>query len=313
MSGSRPFHVAAWNLAVDAVTVEVLTALGERGVQAVLLKGPSVTRLLYEPGERSYVDTDLLVEPRAFGEAQGALASLGFIREEAVGERSIEHGEAWSRGMAMVDLHRRLWGVEAPDEEAWRVLAAETEVLRLGPIEVRALREAAVALGIALHAVQHGTQVGQTRRDLERALATLSLDVWRDAAVLARRLSAEPAFQAGVRALPEGRDLLVQLALAPTSSVETVLRETLDPEAAGQALLVERLVATSRFGRVTLLARLLVPSRAYMRRFHAPLARRGTAGLVAAYVRRYALLARRLIPAVREWRRARRSAASIRP
>lgn len=313
MSGPLSFDVAVRNLAVDAVTIEVLTALRERGVQAVLLKGPSVTRLLYEPGQRSYVDTDLLVDPRGFGQAQSVLASLGFVREEAVAERSIEHGEAWSRGAAMVDLHRRLWGTDVPDEEAWRVLATETDVLRLGPIEVKTLREAAVALGIALHAVQHGAGVGQTRRDLERAIARLGPDVWRDAAALARRLGAEPAFQAGLRALPEGRELLARLEVAPATSVEAVLRETLDPEAAGQALLLERLASRSRFGRVTLLARLLVPSRAYMRRFHAPLAERGTAGLAAAYARRYALLARRVVPAIREWRRARRSAASIRP
>lgn len=49
---------------LDAAAGEVLTALEAAGIEALLLKGAALARLLYGPDEhRGYLDIDLLVGP----------------------------------------------------------------------------------------------------------------------------------------------------------------------------------------------------------------------------------------------------------
>ncbi len=108
--------MAIRTLAVDAQTVVAVSALAARDVDALLLKGPSVARLLYADGEqRHYIDTDLLVAPSTLGAAEDVLRDLGYERD--VGDRSMaligSHGYAWRRRTSRmaVDLHHTLPGV----------------------------------------------------------------------------------------------------------------------------------------------------------------------------------------------------------
>jgi hypothetical protein len=72
---------AACALYVDRVTGEVVAALNDAGIAAILLKGPSIARWLYPAGGRMYRDTDLLVPPSQFLDAASVLRSLGFTEQ----------------------------------------------------------------------------------------------------------------------------------------------------------------------------------------------------------------------------------------
>src|SRR5436190_23066664 len=52
------FRRVARSMLQDAVTAEVVSALDLRGIRSIVLKGPSIARLLYCDGrERSYLDS----------------------------------------------------------------------------------------------------------------------------------------------------------------------------------------------------------------------------------------------------------------
>ena len=56
----------AISLAVDRMSVEVVRALADAGIEAILLKGPAILDRLYDRGEhRPYVDCDLLIPAAA--------------------------------------------------------------------------------------------------------------------------------------------------------------------------------------------------------------------------------------------------------
>src|SRR3954452_14881584 len=70
---------AAWELAVDAATVEVVAALDESGIRSLLIKGPAITCWLYDRfAARGYNDIDLLVSPTNWSRAVEILTRLGF-------------------------------------------------------------------------------------------------------------------------------------------------------------------------------------------------------------------------------------------
>ena len=116
---SREHLAVARRLGLDATTAEVVEALREGGVRALLLKGPALERWLYPDGRRRYGDIDLLVPPEGFRHAEGALAELGFQLQFA-GARASEvpsYERGWRRGSFDVDLHRSVWGVGAPGRD----------------------------------------------------------------------------------------------------------------------------------------------------------------------------------------------------
>src|SRR5918997_1692594 len=69
----------AISLAVDRMSAEVIRALEDAAVEAILLKGPAIVHQLYDPGEhRPYVDCDLLIPAAAEPAAAAVLRELGF-------------------------------------------------------------------------------------------------------------------------------------------------------------------------------------------------------------------------------------------
>ena len=203
----------------------------------------------------------------------------------------------------MVDLHTTLQGIECDPQDVWPTLAATAETATVGGIEVSILDPTARAMHVALHAAQHGRREAATMRDLGRALALLPFETWTQAADLATRLDASPAFATGLSLLPEGEAVVTRLGLEKDRSVTGLLFADTAPTV---AFTLEELRATrGPAARAALLARKAFPTRAHMRLYW-PLARRGYLGLALAYLWRMANKLGKLIPALIAWRRARR-------
>ena len=204
----------------------------EAGIRPLLLKGPSIAAWLYRDGARSPLRR--LRSPggpgpigrpgTSFGSSDFApLCVAGYVHTWHSG--TPRHG-----GVALdsiVDLHRSLIGISAPPDTVWEELPADTDTLRVGGIDVEVLRVPARALHVALHAAEHGADLPHPLEDLARALRVADDDVWREAAELARRIDALPAFAAGLRFDPDGARLAERLELP--GSVRLPSRYAPDP------------------------------------------------------------------------------------
>jgi len=297
------------NLVNDALTARIVTALRAAGVESVLLKGASVRRWLYDGDERCSVDIDLLVSGRDRDAADVALSAFGlrYLGQSALGrgrphERLWEHPET----VILLELHESLKGLGVSHERAWEALSRQTEEITLHGTRVPMLDDVARTLHLALHASQHGRKSERTLDDLRRGLERLPESLWRQAAMLAGRLQGLPAFATGLQLLPEGAALVRRLGLETGESAELALRSASAPPAAeGYAWMM----ALPAHAKVAFLARALLPPAGFMRAWQ-PLARRGLAGLVLAYLWRPFWLGWHAPSAVRAWRRANRRAST---
>ena len=302
-------RAAMRSLGVDMVTAEVVGALEAAGIRAILLKGASVARWLYDDeAERTYVDCDLLVSPTHLAHAETLLAGLNFRR---IGLESLptdwpKHAVALRRadGLA-IDLHRSLVGIGTNDATLWRELSARTESLEIAGVEVEILDAPARVLTIALHAAKEGARVHQVQRDLERAVERIAFKTWQEATALAERVEAVPALAAGMRRARDGAVLADRLGLPTRVTVGVALRSSPPlPLAAG----IDWFLRTPDWRTKLSVARWkLIPPPAFMRAW-STLARRGTWGLAFSYAWRPLWVAWRAIPALRAVHRARRSA-----
>lgn len=303
MSFDPAMLAAAANLRLDALAVGVMTALEIRGVDAVLLKGPSTERWLYTDGTpRGYRDVDLLVSPEQEGAAARALEGLGFVAGRGIGrpDPGVAQDHEWLRGEERVDLHVTMVGIEAPPERLWALISRDT--MEVAGAQLRVLDKPGRAMHIALHAAHHGGQP-QPLEDLRRAIAQAADDVWRDAISLARQLDAAGSMRAGLELLPEGQDLIGRLEVTDAPPVTSALRAEGAPT---PALGLERVAATP--GTIPKIRRVLgslFPTPDFMR-WWIPLAEHGRVGLGLSYVYRPFWLLRHLVPSIKAWRRARR-------
>jgi hypothetical protein len=301
---------AASRLAVDSVSASVFSALARANVPAILLKGPSITPHLYEErNARLYADTDVLVSPREVDQAAKVLGDLDF--ESSVSAPSLmlagERGSyvsLWTRASdgAVVELHRRVIGIEADAQTAWDILSSETEPMGLLGSSVTVFNERALALHIALHAIQDGGRMPQPMEDLRRAIDALPESTWHDAARLAKRLHATAAMSSGLRLLPAGRLLAEELQLPTTTSVEVQLHAGRAPRGAIALEWMWQRHPTARAGAVL---RKLFPPSDFVRAWSS-LARRGPWGLGLAYIWRPLWIVARLPAALLSWMRTRR-------
>jgi Uncharacterised nucleotidyltransferase len=294
-------------LGLDATTAQVVEALRERGVRALLFKGPVLERWIYPDDGRVYGDIDLLASPASFRRAEGALAELGFQMRFAgarAGER-LPYERAWGRGSFDVDLHRSVWGVGAPAETAWAVLSERTAWLEIAGARVEVPSEAVQAFLVALHAAQHGRGARKPLEDLRRALDIADESVWWEAAEVARRLGSSAVFAVGLGLVPAGEELAGRLGLQRNASVEVHLcSEGAPPVSRG---FLRFAAAPSLRARLALLMTELLPSPPAMRST-SELARRGRIGLFTAYLLRPFSLCAQTPAAWRAVRDARRRA-----
>lgn len=219
----RRSQTAARRSQIDAATLEAVEALGRAGVDALVLKGIALARLLYRADEpRGYFDLDLLVSPADLDRARHLLAELNYT--DVNGMQGIDdvagvlHAEPWARlvpdfGNVTVDLHWRLVGCGATAEHLWQTLSSRRTWIELGGQRLATLDRTGLALHLALHAAQHGPADAQAVGDLVHGLERWPPETWRGAARLADELQAREAFAAGLRLVAAGPALAAELGL----------------------------------------------------------------------------------------------------
>ncbi len=197
----------------------------------------------------------------------------------------------------------------ADPELVWRVLEPETEAASIGGQEVETPNVSARCLIVALHLAQHGVRDLEILDDLERALVLADEATWRRASEsshppqMLRRLSPERC-----QLLPAESGLLRSLELrSPKLSDRQALSLiTPAPSATGFYFLSRE---RSRRSKLVFVRRKLAPSPEFMR-LRYPVARRGSAGLLTAYLYRPFWLLRWVVPGFRSWREAQELAAN---
>ena len=290
---------AGRTLAVDAETLRVVEAMESRGLRPILLRGAAFADLLEcAPGERDYVDTDLLIDPVAFSVAEEALRQLGYRESELerlFTEGRPQHAHTWISERGAVDLHRTLIGVPLEPERVWHVLRENTETLTLLGRDVDVLTGSGRAFALALHAAQHPGDAG-VQEDVRRAVALLPPSTWQEAASLSTQLAAEAPFAAGLRMAPAGAELADGLGLMPDPGLARLDRGS-DAFHLAQGLRwfgrQPGIRAKLRYVRAK-----AVPHRLQMQR-RSTLAQRGRVGLALAHGYRWLTLAAYLPQAVR--------------
>ena len=282
---SRIIH----NLGVDQIAVEVISALRARGVGVILLKGPSIARWIYEPGDRSYLDVDLLIRPQDLMLTAEVLRDLGFSSSappDLPWDRPAY--QEWSRPQGPeVDIHPTLNLLEQlPPQDVWDVLAETPEHMELLGTTITVLTPPARALHVALHAHAHGAGSPQAQNDLRRALAVLPPETWASAAEVADRLGALPVLAAALRSVPEGVEKADELGLADDRSTSLEIRRRARSEGERWAALgVDWWLRQSLSVKAGLLLKKMFPSASYLKA-RSRLAAKGGAWLVVAYVAR---------------------------
>lgn len=268
----------AW---VDWYAGQVIAALRENGVEAILLKGPAISRWLYRdaPGDRGYIDADVLVAERDLPAAEAVLSDLGFRHEDARGlERIAVWATSWRRHSdgAVVDLHRTLHGCEQSAINAWPIVSATAASEDVGGVSVALPSIPVRALEIAL--VGPDDRPWRRWNDLNRALEQLSIDEWRETAALAEALGVERMLGYRLSQSAAGARCAERLGLKTAPA--WWLRWEADPMLRWIALLAA--VPTMR-ARVRLATQLITPPVSYVRSRDPAAAPGSVAGAYAAW------------------------------
>jgi hypothetical protein len=205
---------------IDLVTIQVMDALQEANVRALLLKGPVIAQWLYDPGEvRGYNDCDVLAAPDRFASAGRAMGAAGFHlhSDEATHPEVLDQGRSqiWHRlpEDVWIDLQWRLPGFGLAPGLAWERLWDGRETMNLRSGNVAVAGEPARTLHLATAAVPADSESRKALIDLERAIVRLDPDVWRAAARLADQVDAMPALRAGLNRTSAGASLAARLGL----------------------------------------------------------------------------------------------------
>jgi hypothetical protein len=296
----------AW---IELLHAEVCWVLAGAGVDALVIKGPSVAQWLYPEGGRESADVDLLVRPAHWDAAVAALTGRGFGQTWA-GRRDGEvsdHSADLSRtdpelGEHGIDLHKYFPGIDLSPSAAFEVLWGRRVPGSQAGIDVWFPDAPSRALVVALHAARdpHSAKVAE---DLRRAMAALDEQEQAALSALASELDARGALRAGLETQPETAGFVEALGLA---DAEVSTYWELRSHGAGRtAVRLDQLRATPWRHRPGQVGRWLFPSPALMRT-RDPRATGGAVGLGVAYLRRLGDGARLLPGAVRDLRRARR-------
>ncbi len=296
-------------LALDQATAQAVDALRSDGIRALLLKGPALSRWLYQDeSERPYVDIDLMVDPATMDRAERILNQEGFQRMglDTLSADRPKYAMTLRRpdnGLA-VDLHHALLGAEGSEVTQWEALSQDTTWMEVGGRPVEVLTPPGRAVVLALHAAKDGARSPHVLVDLQRAIDLVPDEVWRESVALAQRISATEGFATGLRRLPAGAALTERLGLSTGVRAEFVLKENRPPPLAMGALWFLKERGVSR--RASVVFHKLFPSRDFLRAWR-PIARRGRLGLLAAYVWRPFWVLWHVGPAVVAARRAARA------
>jgi hypothetical protein len=299
-------RAAAHSISRERVTLEVSRAFDEAGVEHAMLKGAVFAHWLYEnPNDRSYGDSDVLINPEHLETAEAALQQLGFERYWTIDipDRKPRVEWDWIRraDSARVDLHVTMQCTPRSPGEVWAILSERRRRVDIAGQELVALDDVANALHVVLHAARHGKDVAKPLVDLDRVLHKMSRSTWTAVVRLAEELDSSEWLSSGLRLSREGETLADDLGLPVPRSPEVLAALDSPPVITGTLTWLEGLGWRSR---LRYLVRTLFPPPDSMRTV-SPMAQRGFVGLVAAYPWRWWWLARRLPAAARAWRRRR--------
>lgn len=303
------FHPSARAVS-ELLHAEVGYLLRQADIPVLHLKGPTVVLWLYEDGERTWGDVDVLVPPSQVEAALETLRGAGFIeRFVGVGAGSTrDHAVTMCRledGMPgfgpEVDLHRRFEGIGLDPEAAFEVMWRRRQPLTLAHVDVWAPDLITRALLVALNTAR--SQNDQSTEDLRRLLSSASNEDWSDVVALAARLDASSALRAGLGLEPSGEKVIEAHLAAVPISTEWKLRLQ---EAPRTALRLDELSRMTPGQRVRALAHWIVPSPAVVR-MRDPRAAAGRLQLAHAYARRFGEGLRDLPSSIRARRHAARS------
>ena len=302
---------------LDPIAAGLFADFAAAGIDALLLKGAALARLLYQPDERRpYIDIDVLVAPQHLDHAGSLLSELGYRNAthlrgiEDVG--SVVHGDTWFSPAGArpheIDVHRWLAGARAAPETAWEALWRHRTVVEVAGQQLPVLDREGQALHLALHTAQHGPGYFKGTRELSLALERWPPEVWREARSLARELDAEAAFAAGLRLVPDGVALAQELDLPAEVGLEWEIAHRAErPRGTFHVEALRRAGGIHERGR--LLRKALLPNRRWLAiEYH--WSERGGLWLALAYALH---LARTPVWGVKAWtyrRRARRAAGS---
>jgi hypothetical protein len=269
---------------LDARTAELCDSFTRAGIDSILLKGPAIANWLYDDrSQRPYGDTDVLVAPDRFTDAEELLRDLGYtcLTTDIPFDRPW-HAHNWRKGDHHLDLHKWLIGIGVSPEQAWNVFSKRTNRMEVGRRHVVILDEPARVMHIVLHAAQHGIRKKQPLLDLELAVMRVSRQVWQETVEVVYEMEAQAAFASGLSLIPKGSALSQTLGVAQ-GPVETAvaLRSAGSPVLSmGFEWLSSR--PTMR-DKMRFLRWKLFPPAAYIRMWR-PLGQRGAWGLAATYV-----------------------------
>lgn len=268
---------------IDAMTAAVAGALSGEGIETFVLKGPVLAEWLYPDDVRSYLDSDLLVAPGDRARAVAVLERLGFVECDPW-KPSALFMATWATAFyrhdrGTVDLHCQLPGLNSDPDAIWERLTASADRQVIGGVELRVPSRDFVLLHVALHAAHH--VYGKPVEDLRRALARVEESEWLCALEIARAYGGVPVFAAGLRLLPEGRDLVRRLGLGEIRSLQYEIRRESNVFAEELYLLLFAKAGIRR--KLMVAARHLFPRPVFLR-WWSPFARRGKLGLAGAYL-----------------------------
>jgi hypothetical protein len=291
------------------VHAQVGVLLAGAGLPCLHIKGPTVATWLYDEGERSWGDVDILLPPSAMDAALEVLVSSTFShRDRGLRWRTSEdhaltlwhdpHHDA-THGFGELDVHHRFPGIDEDPELAFAELWRRREPYRLAGYEVWFPDLPSRALLLVLNAARD-PYGAKAREDLRRLMAEASEDDWRRTIDLARRLKAMDALRAGVELEPAGHDLVASTALADVEvSAAWRLRTS---GSTRTAVRLEELRRLGPLAKARAVAGWVVPSPAIIR-MRDPRAADSAWALARGYATRYRQGAREL----RDWVRERRS------
>jgi hypothetical protein len=257
---------------LEPAAAALFGAFASEGVDALLLKGPALARLLYTSDEhRPYVDLDLLVAPAQFERAEAVLRRIGYRNaSERLGiddVGGVVHADTWLSPVDgtshEIDVHRWLPGAEAPVEAAWQALWAHRTPIEVSGAQIPVLAREGQALQLATHAAQHGPDYTKGTRELEMGLERWAPGVWREAAQLAAEVDATAAFAAGLRLVPDGEQLANALRLPDDPTFDWEIRH-LDERPRGAFHVQAFREAGGPRERLRLLRRALLPNRRWL-------------------------------------------------
>jgi hypothetical protein len=216
---------------MDRTSLQVISRLRSAGVESILLKGPSTARWLYGPGERSYVDLDVLIDRANAARADAVLRELGYVdpRDGALPEELDDHSWTYRPTGGLdglrgeIDLHYSLNGVPVPPLVVWEELSKHTAPLSLADGVVPALDEVGRALVLVLHAGRDVLRKRQSFEDLRRLVKALPEQTWPEVVALATRLEALEPFAVGLMLLEDGRARLARLGVPEPALITSLL------------------------------------------------------------------------------------------